>query len=404
MSRQRRSVIIGVNGYKPAIGQLYFCVSDAKAIEDALNARRDGFESTESTLLVDDQAEMLRPSRVNILESVSRICESAESEDTILIHFSGHGQIGLDHKFYLLPIDASQVSIEQTAISWQWIRDTVENSKARNKIIIIDACHSGAGRDATQSVRASQEILRELQQNSEGFVCISSCGSGQLSYELSELGQGIFSHYLVEGIKGAADPLRRGVVDIESLYNYVRERTIRHATQINARQEPYLISKLSVPLNSITISASSLGRPIERVLILTDDPILGNTLKTGIQMSDSANSAEWVPDFDLVISDAQSSFKYHAVYLDVRENWEMKKDFISTIRKRYRVVPFVLIGSRKRFLLSLESEERKKYQQYFFFDIETTPFSAIRTLINDTLKQVEWDISTRYGELIDFDR
>lgn len=403
MVRKRRSLLIGINGYKPAIGRLYFCASDAKTIESALNARRDGFHSTESTLLIDDQIDDLRPTKVNIVECVARICSAADIEDTILIHFSGHGQMGKDNKLYLLPIDASPISIEQTAISWQWIRDEVEKSKARNKIIILDACHSGAGRHTAQEIRTSYELARELQENSEGFVCISSCAGGQVSYELAELGQGVFSHYLVEGILGAADPLRRGVIDIESLYGYVRERTIRHAKQIKAEQEPYLISKTSVPLSTITISSSSLERPIERVLVLSNDPIIGNVLKTGIQMSDSANEAEWINDIDLVIADSNAGFKYHAVYIDIREDWTRKKNFIRMIRSQYPIVPFVLVGSREEFLLSLGEEEKEVYRHYFFYEIET-PLSAVLSLIFDTLKQVEWDISTHFGELIDFDR
>lgn len=51
MSNTRRALLVGVNGYKPAIGQLQYSVADAKQVEQALNSRRDGFESTESTLL-----------------------------------------------------------------------------------------------------------------------------------------------------------------------------------------------------------------------------------------------------------------------------------------------------------------------------------------------------------------
>lgn len=94
MNPTRRSLLIGVNGYKPVIGLLRFCVSDAKRLESVLNTHRAGFAATESTLLTDDQPSEKQPTNSHIIENIVRLCETATSEDTLLIHFSGHGAIG----------------------------------------------------------------------------------------------------------------------------------------------------------------------------------------------------------------------------------------------------------------------------------------------------------------------
>jgi len=396
MAKIRRSLLIGINGYKPSIGILRFCVSDVKHIKAALNARRDGFDSTTCVLLTDEQENIQRPTKSNIIERISEVCDLASLEDTILIQFCGHGAIANNGRLYLLPIDATPISIEETAISWQWLRDKLEKSSAKNKIILLDACHSGAGKDAAASVRASYEILNAVERTTEGFVCIASCSGGQLSYELPEIEQGIFSHYIVEGILGAADPLERGVIEIQSLYNFVRQRTIAHAKRINVLQQPYLISKVEVPLEEITISAAPLDRPINRVLVLSEDPLLGNVLDTGIKMSTLVRDAQWVRDLNTVHDMMESMFNYDAVYVDVRHDWASKKAFIANTRQHYPIVPFVLVGVRSDFLESLEPADRN-YGGYFFLDIET-PFSVLQELIRDTLTKVEWDIRTRYGE------
>lgn len=400
MNSTRRCVLIGVNGYKPIIGQLRYCVSDAIQIEKALNTRRDGFASTESTLLTDGQPDELRPTRVNIIENIIRLCNSANNEDTIILHFSGHGMLGNDGKCYLLPLDSSLASLEDTAISWQWICDKIDQCCAKNKIFIVDACHSGAGKDPAASVRLSYRFIEELAKSTEGYVCITSCSGGQLSYELPELEQGIFSHYLVEGILGAADPLGQGIINIESLFNYVRERTVRHAKQLGVEQEPYLISKITALLGTITISAAGLDRPINRVLVLTEDPFLGRLLETGIQTATLARGVTWSNNIELAISDAKMRFDYDAVYIDVQNNWERKKDFLLIVRHRYPIVPFVLVGSRHSFLFALEKKERQRFSAYFFFDT-ATPISQAPVFISDTLRQVEWDIRVRYGEYDD---
>lgn len=393
----RRSLLIGVNGYRPTIGQLTYCVSDVLQIEKALNSRREGFNSTESILLTDEQTDELRPTRTNIIDNIIRICDWATTEDTFILHFSGHGMIGKDGNCYLLPLDASSTSLEETAIPWHWIRDKVDKSRAKHKILIVDACHSGAGRDPLASVQRSGKVIEELSKTTEGFVCIASCSGGQLSYESPELKQGIFSHFLVDGILGAADPLGQGIIEVENLFKYVRERTQRYAGKLGVNQEPYLISKVTAPLNTYAISAAALDRPINRVLVLTENPFLGRLLETGIRIAPLARDATWTKDIEFATSEAIARFDYDAVYIDVENDWKRKKDFILLIRERYPIVPFVLVGSRDDFLEGLSKKDKSRFRGFFFFDVATS-ISQAPDLILDTLGMVEWDIRTRYGE------
>jgi hypothetical protein len=250
-------------------------------------------------------------------------------------------------------------------------------------------------------VRMSYKVVEEIAKSTEGYVCISSCSGGQLSYELPELEQGIFSYYLASGILGAADPLGQGIINIENLFDFVRDRTIRHAKQINVEQEPFLFTKISAPLNTYTISTAALDRPINSVLILTEDHFLGNVLETSVQMAILARSATCISDIELALSDVNSRFDYDAVYIDVENNWERKKEFIMSVRQRYPIVPFVLVGSRSSFLGNLDKEDRKRFNNYFFFDV-STPVSQTPALIADTLRMVEWDIRSRYGEITEY--
>lgn len=402
MGSTRRSLLIGVNGYKPSVGPLSFCASDAKRLEAALNARREGFALTESVLLADGRRGDRAPTRTNIIENIVKLCDSAGGDDTILLHFSGHGVLGEEKKLYILPLDASPASIEQTSVSWEWLKACVERSRARHKILILDACHSGAGRDTDSAVRNSVGVAAELEKTAGGYVCIASCSGGQLSYELPSLGQGVFSYYLAEGINGAADPLGRGVIDIQNLFDFVRERTARRAEQIGVAQQPHLITQVADPLSSFTISAAPLGRPINQVLVLTENPLLGHLLETGMATTSLARGAKWVSELSAVADEVETRFGFDAVYIDVGagEKWAAKRKFIDKIRRLYPIVPFVLVGSRGKFLEGLPREQRARFRGFFFFDVET-PISQASTMILDTLTQVEWDIRTRYGEMSD---
>jgi hypothetical protein len=196
------------------------------------------------------------------------------------------------------------------------------------------------------------------------------------------------------------------VIDVESLYAFVRDRTYYHAQQqLRVEQTPYLISKVSAPIHTFIISATNIERPINRVLVLTEDPLVGRLLETGIKLNPLARDAVWVTDLEQALAEARTRFEYDAVYLDVRSNlnlqksspWSRKKEFISLIRKKYPIIPFVLVGVPELFLQRLEEQDRQRFEHYFFFDMRR-PMTVASTLISDTLAQVEWDIRLGYGE------
>jgi hypothetical protein len=404
MNTTRTSLHIGINSYSAAIGQLRYCADDATKLKNILDAHREGFHSTSSILLVDHPTakfDNATPTRANIIALVKDVCENAKKQDTLLIQFSGHGTLGHDNRLYLLPSDTVHNAVMETSISWQWIIDQVEASTASKKIIILDACHSGAGRDVQGTARMSARLVNEVEATGRGFVCISSCSGGELAYERSELGHGIFTHYLTVGITGAADPLRRGVVEIDSLFKFTYERTVLEAKQIGVTQRPFIITKADTPLDTFVLTALPLDRAISRVLVFSEDPIIGNLLYASISQNEDVRDAKWRNDIDLEIKNAKERFDYTAVYIDVRENWQKMREFIVLVRQRYPVVPFVLVGTRDSFLASLVMEERQRFQYYFFFDL-SLPIALVSNAVAETLAQIQWDISKRYGEKIEY--
>jgi len=339
------------------------------------------------------------PTRANIISQIKEVCENAIEHDTLLIQFSGHGTLGADGRLYLLPLDTVRKAIVETSISWQWIIDQVEASPASKKIIILDACHSGAGKDVQTTKQLSLNMISEVESSCRGFVCLSSCSGGELAYERSELGHGIFTHYLTVGITGAADPLRRGVVEIDSLFKFTFERTTQEAKQIGVTQRPFMISKVDAPLDTFVLTALPLDRAINRVLVFSEDPLVGNLLYSAISQNPDVREAKWRNDIKLEIDSTKERFDYTAVYIDVRTRWENIREFIVLVRRRYPIVPFVLIGKRESFLATLALEDRQRFQHYFFFDLNM-PVAMVPNAVAETLAQVQWDITKRYGEKI----
>jgi len=59
-------------------------------------------------------------------------------------------------------------------------------------------------------------------------VIISSCSANEISKEDDHLRHGIFSYYMLEGLKGGADQDGDGIITVSELFSYLRAKSPRH--------------------------------------------------------------------------------------------------------------------------------------------------------------------------------
>lgn len=239
---RRWAVLIGVNRYTDAagIGDLSYCVADMRLLYKALTGPGGGFDPKNVLLMVDDSPEEIhRPTYSNIVAMVPRWLEDAGPDDDVLIAFSGHG-INEDGEAYLLPSSARMGRLRLTAVPLKFMREWMDACKARRKLLLLDCCHSGAGK---APAIMKKDFLDELEKG-EGFVRLASCGPDQKSNEDKDLasavsrGHGVFSFYLCEGLGGAADYDRDGRIDVDEAYRYAMLRTREWARGKGLRQDP----------------------------------------------------------------------------------------------------------------------------------------------------------------------
>ncbi len=88
---------------------------------------------------------LLNENKVSIEKQLSTFAKDTDPDDTLIVYFSGHGFVSTDDlSVYLSTVDSISSDIISTGISVQRLRDLVANSYAKRKIIILDACYSGA--------------------------------------------------------------------------------------------------------------------------------------------------------------------------------------------------------------------------------------------------------------------
>ena len=176
------------------------------------------FKSPEGGALDDDHIKILideDATRERIMNTMNEVFGKAGENDLIMLYFSGHGLKGS-----FLPIDFDGFN---NKIYHEEINRILRNSKAKLKLCIADACHSGsllAGR-GDEIPETLQTFYKSLAQAGPGSALLMSSKSDETSLESKGLRQGVFSHFLIRGLKGEADSNKDALVSIQELYNYI---------------------------------------------------------------------------------------------------------------------------------------------------------------------------------------
>ncbi len=241
-SGQKYAVVIGVDRYNDSgIGNLEYAVADAVAVHQALTGAPSGFEAARAVLLADNQPDERKPTRANILSFLNTYVNLAGASDTVLVYFAGHGTTEED-QLYLLPADAKTSMLQDTAVPFERLREVIEQSPAQRKVLVLDACHSGAGRAVNKMTRA---VGAQFEQASRGMVVLASCGPEEVSREMADTGHGAFTHFLLEGLGGAADANGDGLIGAKELSNFTWDHTRLWAASKGWEQNPWEHSRVS---------------------------------------------------------------------------------------------------------------------------------------------------------------
>jgi len=221
------ALVVGVASYEH-MPSLKYTDDDAYQLYAFLKSPEGGAIPNENIkVLVDDVA-----TKNNILMSMEQLFSKADANDVVLLYMSGHG---LEGSFIPSDFDGYR-----NQLAYNDINEILNKSKAKHKLCIADACHSGSlvaskGSDFAPAVNNYYSILGGLE--SGGTAMLLSSASNELSLEYSGLRQGVFSHYLMNGLRGAADNDHNKIVTISELYSYMYSN-VRTYTQ--NKQSPIL--------------------------------------------------------------------------------------------------------------------------------------------------------------------
>jgi len=213
MFTPKRALIVGINRYAPPVSQLVGCVADAEAMGQLLERHVDDTPNYECRVLLDNTEDGRPITRAALRKACAELF--ANTKDDVLFYFSGHGALTA-FGGYLCAFDSQR---DDWGVPMQEIIEMANRSKARDILLILDCCHSGAfgdpsllnpggGRDPLAVIREDMSVIG------------ASLGS---QASLEEGGHGLFTAAVLDALEGgAADHM--GWVTAPSIYAYVDRR------------------------------------------------------------------------------------------------------------------------------------------------------------------------------------
>jgi WD40 repeat protein/uncharacterized caspase-like protein/energy-coupling factor transporter ATP-binding protein EcfA2 len=227
-------LLVGVNQYQdPQLPSLRYSAVDCQGLAAALTTATNQHYSQIEVQIYHDFTSQL-PLLNNVRFGLQEIAKSAQTLDTILFYFSGHGILHPStQQAFLCLADTEKNDIEKTGLPVQELLQIIGNSQAQHQVIWLDACHSGGM--TLRGVNPTPQLVELLQNKAakiKGFYALLSCDVDQQSWEFNELGHGVFTYYLIRGLQGeAADS--QGVISADGLYRYVYHQTLLYIDKIN---------------------------------------------------------------------------------------------------------------------------------------------------------------------------
>jgi len=231
----RWAVVVGISDYKfdtrwnfrKGIPDLNYAHKDAQAFANFLKSPEGGAFPPEKVLVLTNRKATIKEMRKAIGDFLAQSLE----DDLVIVFFAGHGAPDPRNpkNLYLLCYDTEPGNYYGTAFP-MWEIDIALSRTIQSKrvIVIADACHS-AGVGGTRSTGMSEkfnEYMAQLASSKEGLTKITASRADELSMEkrFPEGGHGLFTYYLLKGLKGAADENKDGFVTMKESYAYLYDR------------------------------------------------------------------------------------------------------------------------------------------------------------------------------------
>jgi hypothetical protein len=259
---RKYALVIGISQFhyhEGGLNNLQYADADARAVYQFLQTPGGGrFSSENILLLMNAQATVTR-----VRDALVNFIARPGPDDLLLIFLASHGDSDpyAQQNLYFLMHDTQVDRMPDTALAMRDFQMLLQqNVRARRLVLLIDTCHSagvtGARGEMARGIRNNLVNLyvEKLLYREEGSAIITSSDINEISRESPNWGggHGVFTYYLLEGMRGKADENADHLVTVGELFRFVRLK-VRLETQF--LQNPRMLAGANEELTLAAVAS-----------------------------------------------------------------------------------------------------------------------------------------------------
>jgi hypothetical protein len=238
-NRDAVALVIGISKYRDdMIPHVRYARRDAEIMASYLEAVA-GVSRSKMKVLTDEGA-TLSDLAAHVEEWLPR---RVSAETTVFVYYAGHGMPNLSTgKAFLVPYDGHP-DFANKLYPMERLYDMLEKLPSKDVVVMLDSCFSGAtGRSVLPSGARPMGIAVEGAAKLNKVVVLTASSGTQISSDYDDEQHGLFTYFVLKGLRGDADSDSNGVVQVNELYEYVRDGVTKVAAEgLNRDQTPLLL-------------------------------------------------------------------------------------------------------------------------------------------------------------------
>ena len=241
---------IGVSKYANPDLNLSYASKDAGDIAEAFTTNRDAYNEIHKNIYLDEEFSK------KTLNSIKQELMKTKVDDRVIIFYAGHGFLDDNFNYYLATSQIKPENIADGGISFFEIESVLDGIPAREKILFIDACHSGEtdgetnvivndNSDLKVNIRgfkkvadktgssefntfATMKLLFNDLDKATGTTIIAASGGSEFALESPEWNNGVFTYCVINGLNNKdSDKNGDNKIQISELREYVATEVVR---------------------------------------------------------------------------------------------------------------------------------------------------------------------------------
>ena len=207
---RRFALVAGDNDGGEGRVRLKYAESDARSFA-AVMEELGGVRTEDLVLVVNPDLSRFQSAFLRVQQMVKAGAGSGERPE-LIVYYSGHS-------------DDEGLILGRERCPWEDLRRLINDVPADVKVAILDSCSSGSLTRPKGGV-ARPAFLFDASADMKGHAYLTSASAEEAAQESDRIGGSFFTHYLISGLRGAADTVGDGVVTLNEAYAFAFQETL----------------------------------------------------------------------------------------------------------------------------------------------------------------------------------